>query len=142
MTVGVVGAAGTSGAAGVAAIGVVVLLGCLAVFQVALVGGVPWGRFAHGGQHPGSLPASLRAASVVTVLLYVVMALVVLDRAGAVDVLPAAVSRTGAWVVVAVLALSTLANLASRSRPERLTMTPVALVLTGLAVVVAVSPGA
>ena len=45
------------------------LLGFLAAFQVALACGAPLGRFAWGGAHT-RLPASLRIASVVSILIY------------------------------------------------------------------------
>lgn len=35
------------------------LLVLLEVFQLALVSGAPWGRFAWGGRHEGTLPAAV-----------------------------------------------------------------------------------
>lgn len=64
--------------------------------------------------------------------------MVLLDRAGVVDVLPDAVARVGAWVLLAYFALSVLMNGLSRSRPERLVMTPVVLVLAVCTGIVAV----
>jgi hypothetical protein len=68
---------------------------------------------------------------------YAAMALRALDHCGAVDVVPAAVSAVAIWVVFGVLALGVVMNAASRARPERFTMTPAALVLAVLALVVA-----
>lgn len=117
-----------------------VILGALAVFQALLALGAPWGRFAWGGQHR-VLPPSLRAGSVLSILVYAVIAAIVLARAGVVpsgDVSDGAV-RTAAWVVVAYFFLGIGMNLASRSVPERAVMTPVAAVLCLLCAVVAVS---
>ncbi|WP_367640365.1 hypothetical protein [Microbacterium sp. SYP-A9085] len=113
------------------------LIAVLAAFQLALALGAPWGRFAWGGQHPGVLPRRYRIGSVVSLLIYAVMALIALDRSGVVDVVPAAVSAVAMWVVFGMLALGIVMNAASRSRPERFTMTPAALVLAALALVVA-----
>ena len=46
----------------------------------------------------------------------------------------------GAWVGVAYLALGIPMNAISRSKPERFTMTPVVIMLFGLALIVALSP--
>jgi hypothetical protein len=43
------------------------------------------------------------------------------------------------WVLTAYLGLGILVNAASRSRPERLVMTPVALVLTACCLVLALA---
>ncbi len=113
------------------------VLAALAVFQGALAFGAPWGRFAWGGQHDGVLPAGLRAGSAVSIVLYGVFAVLLLDRAALVDLVPDAVSRVGTWVLVAYLGLGVVMNAVSRSRAERLTMTPVTLVLAVCALVVA-----
>ncbi len=105
------------------------LLAALAVFQLALALGAPWGRFVWGGQHERQLPRGLRIGSAVSIVLYALFAVVLLDRAGLVDVVPDAVARVGAWVLLAYFALGVLMNGLSRSRSERLVMTPAVLVL-------------
>ncbi|MGY2081756.1 hypothetical protein [Modestobacter sp. SYSU DS0657] len=110
-----------------AVIGVTLLAG-LAVFQSALIAGAPLGRFAWGGQHV-VLPRGLRIGSAVAIVLYGVIALFVLQAAGALSVVPRAVSDVVIWVLTGYFVLGVLMNAASRSRPERLVMTPVALAL-------------
>lgn len=107
---------------------VVVVLGLLGLLQLALACGAPWGAFAWGGAHE-VLPTGLRIASAATIAVYAVLAVVVLDAAGAIDVLPDAVATVGVWVLFGFAALSVVANAVSRSKPERLTMTSVSLVL-------------
>ena len=125
--------------ADIAAIAATLVLAGLAVFQLLLASGRPWGRFAWGGQHD-VLPTRWRIGSLVSVVLYAVMAALLLDRAGVVDTgLPAGVVTVGTWVVTGYFALGIVANLASRSRAERLVMTPTVAVLFGLALVVALS---
>jgi hypothetical protein len=103
-----------------AAVVVSALLAALAVFQVTLIAGAPLGRFAWGGQSE-VLPATLRVGSAVSVVLYAVAWLVW-----------RAVAQPGdgwIWGITAYFALGIALNTISRSRPERLVMTPVVLLL-------------
>lgn len=115
------------------------ILAGLALFQVALASGAPIGRFAWGGQHD-VLPARLRVGSIVAIALYAIFAAIILQRAGTLAVLPEQVAQIGIWVVAGYLALGVAVNAISRSRPERLVMTPTALILFGLTLAVALSP--
>ncbi|HWL00744.1 MAG TPA: hypothetical protein VNQ52_00065 [Microbacteriaceae bacterium] len=121
----------------IAAIVFVVLLGLLVLFQLALALGAPWGRFAWGGQHAGVLPTGYRIGSVVGILVYGLIGTIALDRAGLVAWYPAGFSQVAMWVVFGVLALGVLMNAISRSKPERYVMTPVALALAVLALMIA-----
>ncbi|MDT0165895.1 hypothetical protein Q9R32_10020 [Actinotalea sp. AC32] len=113
----------------IAAVVACLLLTALVAFQVALAAGAPWGHLAWGGQNEGLLPGRLRVGSAVSVLLYALFAVVALDRAGLVDVLPDGFTAVACWVLTGYLTLGVLMNLASRSRAERLVMTPVAAAL-------------
>jgi hypothetical protein len=114
----------------------VVLLGGLAVLQTALIAGAPLGRFAWGGQH-AVLPSRLRIGSAIAIALYVVFAAVMLQRAGAVDLLPAGPTVVALWVLTGYFALGVLVNAVSRSRSERSVMTPVSAVLAASCLVLA-----
>jgi hypothetical protein len=128
-------------------IGLVILVG-LTAFQIALAAGAPLGRFAWGGQHR-VLPANLRRSSVIAVVLYGVFALILLERSGAINLVRFTADRTFidntlaehivAWVLVAYLVLATVMNLASKSRSEKVVMTPVSAGLLVCAVVIALS---
>jgi hypothetical protein len=116
------------------------LFAVLSVFQLALAFGAPLGRFAWGGGHE-RLPTSLRIGSLVSIALYAVFCAIVAERAGLAMLFPMrSISDIGIWVVTGYLGLGIAMNAISRSRPERLTMTPVVAVLFGLALVVALSP--
>jgi hypothetical protein len=117
---------------------VVAVLACLAVLQVLVAAGRPWGRFVWGGRHE-VLPTGLRIGSLISVLVYAAIAVIVLDRAGVVDVVPERVAVVGTWVITAYFALGILANAASRSPSERAVMTPVSLVLAVCTLIVALS---
>ena len=124
-------------ASSIAAIAICVILGGLAVFQLALVCGAPLGHFAWGGADR-VLPRVKRIGSAVSILLYAVFAWVFLMKAGVVPmVLPEIVVDVAAWVIVGYFALGIPLNAISRSKPERYTMTPILIVLLALALIVA-----
>ena len=124
----------------VALIILLVLLGALAVLQLALAAGAPLGRYAWGGQHDGALPARLRIGSAVSIVIYALIAVVALERAGVIDLIPGEVVETVAmWVIAVYFALGIVMNGISRSKPERYTMTPVVIVLTAASVILALS---
>ncbi len=121
-----------------AAILICIILGLLAIFQLLLIAGLPLGRFAWGGQHE-VLPQRLRIGSAVSILLYAVFALLVLERAQLTSLIPSATFIAVAmWVLTGYFALGVLMNGISRSKPERFLMTPVSFVLAGLCLVVAI----
>jgi hypothetical protein len=113
------------------------LLAGLAVFQVALIAGAPLGRMAWGGQHR-VLPAKLRIGSAVSILLYALFAYAALAKAGFVLVLVSeSFTAITVWVLTAYFVLGVLMNGISRSKPERLLMTPTTMALAALYLVLA-----
>jgi hypothetical protein len=62
------------------------LLGVLAVFQLLLIIGLPFGRFAWGGQST-VLPTRERVGGVVSIVIYAAFAVVALERAGLISIL-------------------------------------------------------
>lgn len=115
------------------------VLAGLTVFQAALIAGAPLGRFAWGGQH-GVLPAKLRIGSAVSIALYALFAYVALAKA---NLAPPLVNETftsvSAWVLTAYFGLGVVMNGISRSKPERFVMTPTALLLAVLYLVLSLS---
>ena len=123
----------TCRAAIVAAALLVVLIG----FQIGLALGAPWRKLAWGGRHR-ILPAPLRMGSGLSIVIYALIALILLSRADVVQVFGATAATVLTWIVTGYLVIGIGLNLASRSRAERAVMTPVAAVLAGLSLVVAV----
>lgn len=121
----------------VPAVAFAVLAGLVALFQIALVIGAPWGAATLGGRHPGRLPASMRGVALVSGLLLVLMSGVVLVRAGL--LLPAwyPLSRRAIWGVVGISALTCAANTLSPSTLERRLWVPVGLAMLGCSLWVA-----
>jgi hypothetical protein len=121
----------------IAAIATCVLLAALAVFQLALILGAPIGHFAWGGQHR-VLPTRLRVGSAVSIVLYALFAVILLERAGLVTVFGNDVFvQVSSWVLFGYFTLGILMNGISRSKPERNTMVPVTVVLAVLTLIVA-----
>jgi hypothetical protein len=97
------------------------LVAAVAVFQIALALGLPAGHAAWGGSYAGTLPGRLRIASAIAgLVLYPAIAVYVLTTSGLIEAswVPAR-GRLGMWVLTALFALGTIANLASRSPRER-----------------------
>jgi len=133
-----------------AAIVAATLLGVVTVFQIGLALGAPWGAAAWGGRHRETLPVRLRVASgVAGVLLYPLMiyAVVVAGGVAVVDWLPDVgdftvwifdVGRPLMWVLAGFFTLGAVANLASKSKVERI-WSPVSLAIAVCCVVIALS---
>lgn len=110
----------------------------VALFQVTLAAGAPFGRAAWGGTHPGRLPSGLRVGSAVAVGVWLLAAAIVAGRAGifATPFSPAFLQR-GTWVLVALTLIGVVMNVASSSPWERFMWAPITLALAGLCFVVA-----
>jgi hypothetical protein len=121
-----------------AAVLALALLAALAVFQGLLAAGLPLGRFAWGGQND-VLPANLRIGSVVSIALYAVFAVLILQAAGCLTLLPAGFVAVAIWVLAGYFVLGIVLNAISRSRPERLVMTPVTVLLAAACLTLAVN---
>jgi hypothetical protein len=113
-----------------ARIAAVALLG-VAVFQVLLVLGAPWGAWTQGGAHEGVLPADSRVFAAMSGVLLAVMALAILARAGGGPFasLPRGLVTFLAWATTLYSAAAVLLNLASPSVAELAVFAPVSLVV-------------
>lgn len=115
------------------------VLATLALFQIALIAGAPIGKFAWGGQHK-VLPLKLRIGSVVAVVLYALFVAVLLTKAGVAQLVSSSLFVDIAmWVIVVYLFLGIAMNAISRSKPERLVMTPVTIILAVIFMQIALS---
>lgn len=114
------------------------LLGVISLFQIALAAGAPWGAASWGGRHPGRLPTGYRIGSAVAGLFfYPPAAFFILDTAGVLGDATPSGGELGLWVLTGLFALSTVINLISPSKVERI-WAPVALVLTACCALLAV----
>jgi hypothetical protein len=112
----------------------------VAVFQLALALGAPWGSYAMGGAFPGQYPTSMRIGAVFGAALLALMAGVILSRAGLALPKWSRASRWLVWVIVAYGVVGLVLNLISLSGGERAIWAPVALVQLAFSLVVATGP--
>ena len=103
--------------------------GVVAIFQLMLALGVPWGRAALGGSNEGTLPPELRVVSSVSMAVFIGAALVVLGRSGYWGDRFSGAFRVGTWALVGILPLGALMNLASSSPWERFGWAPFTFLL-------------
>lgn len=104
----------------------------LALFQVLLIAGVPIGRYSWGGTHD-VLPKNLRIASASSIALYIVFAAFILSEASVVDLVENdSLVHVSMWIFTGYFFLGIFMNAISRSKKERLAMTPIAAVLAVL----------
>ena len=111
----------------------------LVLFQLALAAGMPWGSLAMGGKFPGRFPVKLRIAAIVQATIAILFSLLVISRAGL--LLPSWQESAGIfiWVVVGFSVLSTVMNIITPSKWERIIWAPVAVTLTICSLIVALS---
>jgi hypothetical protein len=92
----------------------------VALFQVALAAGAPWGEYAYGGTRTGKLPVGFRINSVVAALVMVAIAGHYLAQLGVFEpLLDSAGNSVVNWVLVGFTGLSAIANNITRSKKER-----------------------
>ena len=109
------------------------------IFQFALALGAPWGEMAMGGKFPGRFPPKMRISALVQMVLLVLIAMVVLTRAGLVLNELFEFSKSAIWFVVALCVVSAILNIITPSKKERMLWAPVTIVLVICAFVVAMS---
>jgi len=109
-----------------------ILILSVVAFQVALIAGAPWGHLTQGGRHQGRLPLRNRLAAGVSIAVLLCMGVAIASTAGLALFLSAWVG----WVTVGVQALSTLANWATPSAPERRLWGPINTVMLAAALCV------
>lgn len=117
---------------------VAILFVAIAVFQVLLSLGYPLGEFAMGGYYK-VLPKKLRIVSVFNALILLFMGFVFLQHTTVLQGFDFISTNIFVWVITIFLGLNTLANLISRSRKERLIMTPLSGVAFILCLFISIS---
>jgi len=105
------------------------LAGALVVFQILLAIGLPFGKLAWGGEN-ARLPKKLRISSFISSLILVYALVILLEKADLISIVGnSTVMTISVWVFLVVFVLSTLGNITSKSRPEKIVMTPIAIFL-------------
>lgn len=118
-----------------------ILFAVLAVFQLALAAGAPFGNVVYGGRKAlpdNRLPRGLRIASVFASLILLGFAWIMLARAGAISTqVSETVIAIASWFVVAYMALNTAGNLMAAHWFERWVMGGITALLVVVCAIVA-----
>jgi hypothetical protein len=125
-----------------AAVAAAVLVAGVAAFQLALAAGMPLGDAVFGGNAPtqdGVLTGPFRAIAGIQSIVLLLLGWVLLARASVITspFLGAGTLTWSTWVIVVFLALNTVANLAAPHPVERWVMGSTTLLLTGIALAIA-----
>jgi hypothetical protein len=113
----------------IAAIIAVVLFTGMIVFQLLLVLGLPFGHLAYGGKYE-KLPSKMKIVSLVGIVIFIFAILSVLERAGIIIIFNNPMFVTVfVWIIAIYLVFNTLMNAISKSKWEKLIMTPISLTL-------------
>jgi cell division protein FtsW (lipid II flippase) len=95
------------------------LLAVQIVFQTKIAAGAPYGRISYGGKYKETLPKNYRIVSAMSVFVYLFFISVVLSYSSDLNTYSETFSRSVLWFMAVFFGLGTLANGASRSKPER-----------------------
>ncbi len=110
----------------------------LAIFQLLLALGKPYGKAAWGGKHE-ILPVPLRFASLGAILIFIILTLSILEKAHIIFVINNENFVTYAiWIFSFFFSVNTLGNFLSKSKIEKVIMTPVSLLLSISCFIVAI----
>ena len=113
----------------IAAIIAVVLFTGMSVFQLLLVLGLPFGRLAYGGKYE-KLPSKMKIISLIGIVIFIFTSLSVLERAEIIIIFNNLMFVTVVvWIIAVYLTFITIMNAISKSKWEKLIMTPISLTL-------------
>ena len=113
----------------IAAIIAVILFTGMSVFQLLLVLGLPFGRLAYGGKYD-KLPSKMKISSLISIVIFIFASLSVLERAEIITIFNNLMFVTVfVWIIAFYLAFNTFMNAISKSRWEKLIMTPISLTI-------------
>jgi len=112
----------------IAALIAVVVFALVSVIQLLLALGLALGKLAFGGKYE-RLPTNMRIMSIVAIGIFVLASLSVLERAGIIIIFNNPIFvLVIVWVIAVYLAFNTFLNAMSKSKKEKLIMTPLSLI--------------
>ena len=122
----------------IAAIIAVIIFAVISVFQLLLALGLPLGKLAYGGKYE-KLPTNMRIMSLVAIGIFALGSISVLERAGIIIIFNNPIFvLVVVWVIAVYLAFNTLLNAISKSKQEKVIMTPLSLILAICCFIVAI----
>ena len=120
----------------IAARAAAVLMAGVAVFQVAVVVGAPWGAYTQGGGTDGALGSSGRLLAAISCVILLMMGTAILARVGEgpLKSAPGRVVTALAWFTTIYAALAVVLNLITPSASERAVFAPTTILMFALVV--------
>ena len=116
------------------------LCAIVALFQLALALGAPWGEYTMGGRFRGQLPPKMRIAALIQIIVLLAMASIVLIKSDLAFSQFYSIGRIGIWFVAAFFVLGSILNLATPSKGERTIWGPLNIILLITSIIMALSP--
>ncbi|HOP50070.1 MAG TPA: hypothetical protein PK887_05545 [Ignavibacteriales bacterium] len=105
-------------------------------FQFGLALGMPWGAASMGGKYPGKYPTKMRFLAVFYALTLISTNIFVLSKSQVISIISYPFSKILIWVVVAFYFLSTILNILTPSKIEKI-WAPVSIILFILSLFIA-----
>lgn len=118
---------------------IIVALICfgVSIFQMLLVLGLPLGDYAWGGKYR-VLPMKLRISSVISFVVLSFIGFIYLQNVNVVNTsLGVLNNKVFIWIFSVLFALNSVGNLCSKSKKEKLIMTPITIIATVLSIIIA-----
>jgi hypothetical protein len=106
----------------------VIVTALLAIFQLLLALGLPWGEYAWGGFHR-RLPMKLRIGSALSALIFIFAAVCVLSATEGFQLIPQAIYDVALPLFTVMFLFSVIGNFNSVSEKEKRVMIPASLLL-------------
>jgi hypothetical protein len=121
----------------ISAVIVTMILIGLTCFQILLILGLPLGKYAWGGFYE-VLPQNFKIGSLFAIIIYAFIDAVVLSRARLISLNLSSINGETIWLVVGYFLIAVFANLNSKSIDEKRVMTPIAIALCILCLIVGI----
>ncbi len=99
------------------------------LFQLALIGGKPWGEYAMGGKFPGEIPNRIKLVYGIQILVLILIDWIVLVKADLICPKYFELSQSAIWIVVGIMSISTFLNLITPSKKEKQIWAPISLIM-------------
>lgn len=113
----------------ISALIVIVIFIGLSVFQLLLALGKPYGKMSYGGTQEDVLPRKFRIMSALAIIIFLIASTFVLVKIEIIKDFPfPEIVDLGIWFFALFLALNSITNATSKSKSERLLMTPFSLI--------------
>ena len=112
----------------IAAIIAVAIFVVVSIIQLLLALGLPLGKLAYGGKYE-KLPAKMRIMSLVAIGIFALGSISVLEQVAIITIFNNPIfTLVVVWIIAVYLAFNTLTNAISKSKREKLIMTPLSLI--------------